>query len=134
MLISAFVFATQIVVSSSSSIQNFKPLPFFCDCTGRTVRSGQKPYCWFSHDVAHFVFSGVIEVELHEDEDGQITLMGYPAQPDNATPRPGSSRSSPKYGGRSTPETGSSEVGGSTGSNMNYRGQQAQCSTQDMYR
>ena len=36
-LISAFVFATQIVQSLSSYIQNFKLLACFCDCTAQFV-------------------------------------------------------------------------------------------------
>ena len=36
-LISAFVFATRIVQSPLSLIQNFKPLAIFCDCTARFV-------------------------------------------------------------------------------------------------
>ena len=53
-LISAFVFATWIVQSPSSFIQNFQPLTIFCNCTARFVSDlAGNPNCWFSHAQAH---------------------------------------------------------------------------------
>lgn len=59
-------------------------------------------------------FSGLIEVELQEDTDGQITLIGYPVQGDNSKgQRSGKrlQRSSPKpYERGTSPNSSGSET------------------------
>ena len=53
-LICVFVFATQIVQSSSTYIQNFKHLAFLCDCTSRFVSDlVGNPLDLFSRVAAH---------------------------------------------------------------------------------
>lgn len=58
-------------------------------------------------------FPGLIEVELQEDDDGQITLIGYPLQGDNSGQRSGKrlQRSSPKpYERGTSPNSSGSET------------------------
>ena len=76
----------------------------------------------------------MIEVELHEDKDGHITLIGYRSQQEGADQRPGSQRSSPKFQRESSPDTSQSEMETSAGSVMNSKCLQAECTAQDMYR
>ena len=53
-LISAFVFATQIVHPSSIQIRDFKLLPIFCGCTGQFVSDlVGNTETRFSHVAAH---------------------------------------------------------------------------------
>lgn len=78
-------------------------------------------------------YRGVIEVELHEDEDGHITLIGHPSQPDSADRRPRSRTSSPKCNLGSSSESSTSEMQTSAGSVLNSKCQQAECSAPEMY-
>ena len=55
-LISAFVFATQIVQCLYFLILNIKPIAIFCDCAARFVSDlVRNPEDRFSHNEAHFV-------------------------------------------------------------------------------
>ena len=86
---------------------------------------------WYNQSAERLVFfTGVIEVELHEDKDGHITLIGYPSQPDNATHNSGSQRTSPKFQRVSS----NSDMETSTSSMINTGCQQAECSAPDLYR
>ena len=60
-----------------------------------------------------FSFSGLIEVELQEDDGGEITLIGYPVVGDNSGQRSGKrlQRSSPKpYERGTSPNSSGSET------------------------
>ena len=55
-MISAFVFATQIVKSSTSQNRNFKALAIFCGCTAQFVSHHVgNPEGRFSHAAAHII-------------------------------------------------------------------------------
>ena len=83
-LISTFVFATPIVQSLFTYIQNFKLLAIFCDCTGQFVSFHiRNPEDRFSRVMAHILilFSSCIFQDLERlgkeqdrEEDKQVIL------------------------------------------------------------
>ena len=85
-----FVFATQLVqflyLLPNFQIQNFQPLAFFCDCTGRFVSDlFGNLNCWFSRDAAHLfllpghvdiIFSPVVsELNLAEEDLNRVPYL-----------------------------------------------------------
>ena len=86
-LISAFVFATRIVQFLLYLIPKFQASSLLlCLYSSDCVGPGQKPHCWFSHDVAHilshidFIHIGCFQLRWLSLDNGADQLHCYSGQ------------------------------------------------------